>query len=249
MAIGYLLGHLMARSGDRRRVKALCQLLGKRARSAQHLAIVYPIFNPAEPDDGRFCPCYKEDPATHERRPFAWNPPKVLDIHDVKGVMAIVEALTQAYHRRVPFISDEDHSLEKWLHSKSFVAVGGPLTNLLSRRVLHDPRNDLVTIDDKSHEIVLPRIGQTFRTDHCAVEDYAVVLGFSNPADSGGKIIVCAGIGDIGTNAACIFLANRYKELAEAFQDQPFAVVLRVLEGRVASPHLVASVPASASFG
>ena len=226
----------------RRHLLALTNLLGRPASSADGLAIVFPVFGIHVGEDGVCRTCVKVDPNTGDKRWFRKAPPHVLDIHDLRGVVRLVVALRRIYGTDIAFVPDEDKRLVDWWHERSFIAIGGPLTNLVSRAALGSKCNGLVEIDDKTYTISLPTKDRRFTTEDSRRREYAVVASLPNPVNRANRVVLCAGLADIGTEAACIHMSRRFLEYSRELRGTSFVEVLEIVDGQVDTPSVVETV-------
>lgn len=223
-------------------------VLGAPATSANGLAIVFPVFSVYTGEDCNSPACAKIDPNSGDVRAFRKRAMQVLAVHDFRGVVRLIDVLRRIHGEDVPFVSDEDERLVDWWQERSLVCVGGPLTNLVSRRALRNRHNKLVEIDDKTYTITLPTKNKVFSTDDSRRREYAIAGCFASPVNQKNRVLLCAGLADIGTEAACIHVSRRLIDYARIFKGVSFVEVLEIKDGQLDAPDVVETVIADVAF-
>ncbi len=107
----------------------------------------------------------------------------------------------------------------------SFVAFGGPGSNLKTRDAIQNSANGLVNFDGRSftrqdtgEELVEVRPGF----------DYGMILKVNPKQFPSRTWIACAGIGEWGTSGAAWYLASKWQEIHQWAHSSPFLVIVAV---------------------
>jgi hypothetical protein len=123
----------------------------------------------------------------------------------------------------------------------SFIALGGPLSNLKSEDTFGNSSNTLVILKD--HQFVNPSTQQpVIQLVPRAELDYGVILRLS-PRQHGSRTwIVCAGIDEWGTSASAWYLAYKWRYLfwhVMRGRRRDFAAIIRVRRGQDESAEII----------
>ena len=110
----------------------------------------------------------------------------------------------------------------------SFVAFGGPLSNLKSRDAINC-RNALVKFDNK--EFLSPHSDRKIVVRQPGF-DYGLILKVQPPQFPSRTWFTCAGVSEWGTSGAAWYLAKKWKEIHGFAGRAPFAIIVKVREGQ-----------------
>lgn len=131
-----------------------------------------------------------------------------------------------------------DHDLAGRL-DLSFIAFGGPLSNLKTQDALSNAGNDLLDFDNdvffakaSRRPVIVPRAGF----------DYGLILKLHPSQFTNRTWLVCAGRGEWGTSGAAWYLSQKWPDIHRRAGQGPFAVVVQVKPGQDESAEQVVAV-------
>jgi len=136
-------------------------------------------------------------------------------------------------HRKTPIAIEGDHSAFENL-DRTFVSLGSPPSNEVTRLILREPNNAFLEFDqtEDEHKTTFIRDKQTgeeyrgFEGDK--VKDRGVIVKLPNERFPGHYFFVCAGLGESGTSGAAWYLATYWRRLQKEFRDEAFGIIVEV---------------------
>ncbi len=148
---------------------------------------------------------------------------------EIRSVSYIINTLS-TYRKKAVTVMDDIASFPNL--NRTFVALGGPSSNEITRLAMREPNNILLGFMQKSvddyfiHDKKTDKRFKSFQPSSIN-KDYGIILKLPNLRFQGHFFFVCAGIGEWGTSGSSWYLANKWIELKKEFGDT-FGVVVEV---------------------
>jgi hypothetical protein len=111
----------------------------------------------------------------------------------------------------------------------SYVALGGPGSNMKTSEALAHSDNRLVTFNNQGMTLVTTN--QVLFSGPTSTHDFGLILKVC-PSEHAGRSrvwIVCAGFNEWGTSGAAWYLAQNWHAIAQRFGTKPFALIIQVV--------------------
>jgi hypothetical protein len=179
---------------------------------------------------------------------------KIITEETVISSSYIVELLSRLGSANIPIVTDEKAFEDM---SQTYISIGGPLTNKVSKLVLNWENNYYLKFlikEDRTGDYsvvenvkIVNKVGKKNEFKTGQEVDYGFILKLTNLENPHNSIIVCAGIKAQGTSGSAWYLSNHWEELSKEFRGNDFGVVVEVPIGsdsssrRVYTPNISSS--------
>lgn len=152
-------------------------------------------------------------------------------IADIRAGAYVIQAISKFRRRSIALYTDEDAIKDL---DKTFIALGGPVSNQITREALRDPGNRFIDhqISDnlrKKPKIFHLKLNDETKAFQSTPEyDYGYILKIRNSRFPDNYFFICAGLGDWGTSGTAWYLANKWAEIYKVFGNNEFVMVCEV---------------------
>lgn len=116
---------------------------------------------------------------------------------------------------------------------QSFILIGGPITNLITRQYLESDANTFFEfkIEGKKGYAKLfdKRTKEILQVEES--KDLGIILSLKNTIEPNKRIFICAGIRSDGSSSATYYLMKNWKSLLKEFKDEDFGILVETSRG------------------
>lgn len=146
---------------------------------------------------------------------------------EIRSTSYIINTLS-TYRKKAVAAIDDTASFPNL--NRTFVALGSPSSNEITRLAMREPNNMFLEFMQKEEDYFIhdKKTDKRFKGFQPPIKkDYGIILKLPNLRFQGHFFFVCAGLGEWGTSGSSWYLANKWIELKKEFGDT-FGIVVEV---------------------
>jgi len=161
-----------------------------------------------------------------ENLPFRLSIERPISSCEIRAAKYLSETITKEANSGASLSSDIELKSEL---NTSFIAFGGPMSNLKTRDVIHNKANNLVKFDNVEFTSALT--GENALKPKAGY-DHGLILKIRPSQFPKRTWFTCAGIGEWGTSGAAWYLAKKWRDIHRFANNAPFAIIVCVRQNQ-----------------